>query len=80
MEAELPLSLEDAVGGGEKRVSLVVPVLCVSCGGAGHRGRGFCSRCGGVGEERREKHITVRLPRHVRDGVKLRLSGQGSPA
>ncbi|MBI5246901.1 MAG: J domain-containing protein [Elusimicrobia bacterium] len=79
VEAELPLSLEDAFHGGEKKMSLSAPVLCAACGGLGRKGRGFCSQCGGVGESRGQKHVTVNLPKHVRDGVKLRLRGQGSP-
>ena len=77
VEAELSLSLEDAVRGGEKKLSLMVPALCPSCGGTGRRGRGFCPACGGGGETRVEKTITARLPQAVRDGMRLRLRGQG---
>jgi len=77
VEAELPLSLEDAFNGGEKRMTIQAPVLCPACGGSGRRERAFCPACGGVGEARREKTITVHLPKHVRDGTKLRLRGQG---
>src|SRR5262249_40070721 len=34
---------------------------------------------GGVGEMQREKPITAHLPKHIRDGMKLRLRGQGAP-
>jgi curved DNA-binding protein len=78
VEAEMSLSLEDAVRGGEKKLTLMVPALCPSCGGSGRRGRGFCPDCGGVGELSREKTITARLPQAVRDGMKLRLRGQGA--
>jgi curved DNA-binding protein len=80
VEAELPLSLEDAVRGGEKKFTLNVPALCPSCGGAGRKGRGFCPACGGVGEVTRPKTITARLPQAVANGTKLRLRGQGGPA
>lgn len=78
VEAELPLSLEDVFHGGEKTLTLAVPALCAACGGLGRRGRGFCPECGGAGETRREKRVTVNLPKYVRDGAKLRLRGQGS--
>jgi len=78
VEAELPLTLEEAFRGGERAMSFVAPVLCVACGGSGRKGRGFCSRCGGAGESRAEKRVTVKLPKYVRDGVKLRLRGHGS--
>ncbi len=80
VEAEMSLSLEDAVRGGEKKITLNVPAVCPVCGGSGRSGRGFCSNCGGVGEISRPKTITARLPAAVHDGMKLRLRGQGSAA
>lgn len=78
VEAEMSLSLEDAVRGGEKRITMNAPAPCPSCGGSGRKGRGFCPVCGGVGETTREKTITARLPAAVHDGMKLRLRGQGA--
>jgi len=80
VEAEMSISLEDAVRGGEKKLSLMVPAICPACAGTGRRGRGFCPACGGVGETRVEKTITARLPQAVRDGMRLRLRGQGGAA
>ncbi|MDE2511366.1 MAG: hypothetical protein KGL74_09610 [Elusimicrobia bacterium] len=80
VEAEMPLSLEDAVRGGEKQITLNVPAVCPVCGGTGRSGRGFCANCGGVGEITRPRTITARLPAAVHDGMKLRLRGQGSEA
>ncbi|HXT01891.1 MAG TPA: J domain-containing protein [Elusimicrobiota bacterium] len=77
VEAEMSISLEDAVRGGEKKLSLLVPSLCPACGGTGRQGRGFCPTCGGVGETRVERTISARLPPAVRDGMRLRLRGQG---
>ena len=80
VEAEISISLEDAVRGGEKRLTLMIPAVCPVCGGSGRKGRGFCPNCGGVGETQAEKTITARLPQAVRDGMKLRLRGQGGSA
>ena len=80
VEAELPLTLEDALQGGDKKLSLLAPVLCPACRGTGRRGAGFCPACGGVGEAKQETTITVHLPKLIRDGAKLRLRGQGGPA
>jgi curved DNA-binding protein len=77
VEAEIAISLEDAIRGGEKRLNLMVPAVCPACGGSGRKGRGFCPNCGGVGETEVEKTITARLPQAVRDGMKVRLRGQG---
>jgi DnaJ-class molecular chaperone len=78
VEAEISITLEDAVRGGEKRLTLKVPSICPACGGTGRRGNGFCPTCGGVGETEVEKTITARLPQAIRDGMKLRLRGQGA--
>ena len=75
LDAELPLSLEDAYKGGERRFSIPVPEVCPSCGGSGRKGRSFCPVCGGVGERQTTKQVTVRLPRHVREGTRLRVPG-----
>ncbi len=80
IEAEMPLSLEDAVAGGEKRLTLSVPALCPTCGGTGHSGQDFCRQCGGVGEIQTQKTITARLPKLVHDGMRIRLRGQGGAA
>ena len=80
VEAELPLTLEEALRAGEKRISIMAPVLCPACAGSGRSNKGFCPVCGGVGETQRRKTITAHLPQSILDGMKLRLRGQGSPA
>ena len=80
VEAELPLSLEDSLQGGDKRISILVPVLCPVCRGSGRQGNRFCPACAGVGEARQERSITVHLPKLIRNGMKLRLRGQGGPS
>lgn len=79
VEAELPLSLEDSIQGGDKRLSILAPVLCTACGGSGRQGKRTCPACAGVGETRQERSITAHLPKLSRDGMKLRLRGQGGP-
>lgn len=76
-QAEFPLSLEDSLRGGEKRISIAAPVLCLGCRGAGRKGNHFCPACAGVGETRQERSITANLPKPIRDGMRLRLRGQG---
>ncbi|MBI5211366.1 MAG: J domain-containing protein [Elusimicrobia bacterium] len=80
VEAELPLSLEDSLHGGDKKISILAPTLCSLCRGSGRRGNCFCPACAGVGETRQEKSITAHLPGFIRDGMRLRLQGQGGPS
>ncbi|MFA6091477.1 MAG: DnaJ C-terminal domain-containing protein [Elusimicrobiota bacterium] len=77
VEAEFALSLEDSLLGGDKKISILAPTLCPACRGSGRQGGRFCPACAGVGEARQERSITVHLPKNIRDGMRLRLRGQG---
>jgi len=77
IEAELPLSLEDSIRGGDKKISILASVVCPACHGFGQQGNHFCQNCAGVGETKQKRSITVHLPKNIRDGMKLRLRGQG---
>jgi curved DNA-binding protein len=78
IEATLELSLEDAVRGAERTFSLTVSGLCSACRGTGRKGKVFCPVCGGVGEVRRAREVTTKLPAGLLDGSRIRLRGQGS--
>ncbi|HBL18181.1 MAG TPA: molecular chaperone DnaJ [Elusimicrobia bacterium] len=80
IEAELPISLEDSLAGGDKKLTMRVPALCPVCRGSGRQGPGFCPVCAGVGESAQERSITAHLPKPVRDGMRLRLREQGGPS
>ncbi len=85
-EAELPLSIKDAISGGQKQFSFQTAAKCPACGGAG-RGlkQKVCMTCGGAGQVRMPRTVTVNLPRGIRDAMRIRLKGQwdsgsGQPA
>jgi molecular chaperone DnaJ len=50
---------------------------CGACGGAGRRIVKPCTGCSGAGRVRRERTITVRIPKGVDDGTRLRLGSEG---
>jgi DnaJ-class molecular chaperone len=79
IEAELPLSLEEAHRGGTR--NLVVPGAerCPTCGGSGSKDGKTCPECRGSGVVRRQKSLEVTIPAGVRDGSVIRLAGQGEP-
>ncbi|MFH1619247.1 MAG: DnaJ C-terminal domain-containing protein [bacterium] len=78
VEAELTLSLEDAMSGGRKTISMQSSAVCSSCGGQGRVQRRICPSCGGLGKVSRPATITVNLPKGVREGTRMRIRGQGS--
>jgi DnaJ-class molecular chaperone len=80
VEAELPLTLEEAHRGGRRALNLPVAEPCLNCRGMGSKdGRTPCPTCRGAGAVRRPKSLEVTIPKGVRDGSVIRLAGQGEP-
>lgn len=52
---------------------------CPTCGGTGKSAGPPCPTCGGRGTTSGTVHLKVKIPPGVRDGQKIRLSGQGTP-
>lgn len=50
---------------------------CPSCGGHGRVITDPCDSCSGSGRVHREKTLSVKIPRGVEDGTRIRLSGEG---
>ncbi len=57
----------------------VFAVTCPSCQGQGRvvRPANRCTACGGAGQQRIEKKVTVRIPAGVDSGTRLRVAGEG---
>ncbi|MCG2725589.1 MAG: DnaJ domain-containing protein [Elusimicrobia bacterium] len=77
MEAELDLSLEDLISGGQKILKFNYKNPCSSCAGQGQTRNGICPSCSGSGETIAEKTIKVKIPIGIRNSSKMRLKGQG---
>lgn len=60
-------------GGGFFQVRQTCPV----CGGAGTIVRNPCPKCGGSGRKKERKRLTLKIPRGVETGSRLRLAGKG---
>ena len=77
LETTVDVTLAEAHEGGKKSVSVQVEDLCVRCKGTGlERGR-ICPVCHGTGRMLATKHFDVTVPRGVRAGQRIRLTGQG---
>jgi DnaJ-class molecular chaperone len=79
VEAELPLTLEEAHLGGKRTLSLQVTEPCATCGGTGTQNGKPCPTCRGAGVVRRPRTLEVTIPAGVREGLVIRLAGQGEP-
>lgn len=60
-------------GGGFIQVRQTCPV----CGGTGSIIKKPCPKCGGNGRVKARKHLSLRIPRGVETGSRLRLAGKG---
>jgi DnaJ-class molecular chaperone len=78
IEAELPVTLEDAHRGVKRQISLQVEDACLECAGSGLKDGKPCPTCRGSGTMRRTKTFEVTIPVGVRDGSIIRLAGQGN--
>jgi molecular chaperone DnaJ len=52
---------------------------CPDCMGRGQRVTDPCPSCRGQGSAVRRRSLSVKIPRGVRDGAKIRLTGEGEP-
>jgi molecular chaperone DnaJ len=52
---------------------------CPRCYGRGEIVSQPCSRCGGTGQTSGRKRLSVKIPRGIANGGKIRLRGQGQP-
>lgn len=77
LETTIDLNLSEAHEGGKKTVPLQIEDVCPRCGGAGtDRGR-LCPQCHGTGRILTTKKYDVTIPKGVREGQRIRLTGQG---
>jgi len=79
VRAELSLPLADALAGGKSRFEIPTHVPCGRCGGHGRIGQHVCPTCVGVGSITERRTVDLTIPKDVRDGTTLRLSGLGGP-
>jgi curved DNA-binding protein len=79
VEAEIPLTLEEAHRGVKRTITLQVTETCPDCKGSGLKDGKTCPTCRGAGAVRRPKSLEVTIPQGVRDGSVIRLTGQGEP-
>ncbi|MCA8934775.1 MAG: DnaJ domain-containing protein [Planctomycetes bacterium] len=79
VNAELWLTISDAIEGGKREFGLNTAQSCPSCSGTGEMGNHVCPTCAGMGRVRGHKTVEVKIPKDVRDNMTLRLRGLGEP-
>jgi curved DNA-binding protein len=77
IEGDIMVTLEEAVKGSLRTISIEHGVTCDNCGGTGERNRRVCPACGGAGRVHKTEQYQVRIPPGVANGQRLRLAGRG---
>jgi curved DNA-binding protein len=79
VEAVLMVTLEEAMKGAIRPITLRRNTHCPECHGTGAQGGQVCPACFGTGQVAKTENYKVKIPPGVRDGQRLRLTGQGEP-
>ena len=77
LTSDLEITLEEAFHGGQKSLQLASRIRCVKCDGTGMVEHKICPACSGTTSGTIKKILDVRIPPFIRDGMKIRLRGQG---
>lgn len=71
----LILTIKEIKQGGTKNITITDYQKCRYC--HGNTGGSFCSHCAGLGIEKNLKNLSVKVPKFVKEGQKIRLKGEG---
>jgi curved DNA-binding protein len=77
VEGDIMVTLEEALRGSVRSISVQRAVVCDQCGGSGVRGQHVCNVCGGSGRVMKSDTYQVRIPPGVTEGQRLRVAGRG---
>ncbi|HVA26266.1 MAG TPA: DnaJ C-terminal domain-containing protein [Chloroflexota bacterium] len=79
IEQSIEVTLEEVFSGGNRIFSIQIPELCPTCHGSALVNGKLCATCQGAGTVTRGRRIDVKIPPGVRDGSRIKLSGEGNP-
>ena len=71
---EIALTAKDLMSDDAKTVKINNMQKCTACSGMS----GYCSSCGGTGFINKTKNISVKIPKGIKEGQKIRLAGEGN--
>jgi curved DNA-binding protein len=77
VEGDIMVTLEEAMRGSVRSVSVRHGIPCEHCGGTGQRAGHVCNVCGGTGQIAKTETHQVKIPAGVTEGQRLRVAGRG---
>ena len=87
---DVQLAIEELIGGGKRAIRISVEESCKTCKGLGQishtatsqdrrqTSNRLCPKCQGRGRVREMQTIEVKIPKGIKEGSKIRLSGLGN--
>ena len=78
LNEEITITMQDAHDGTERTVNVVHTTACPHCKGRKFINGAKCPKCEGTGEKNDYRKITVKIPKNVKNGAKLRIQGEGN--
>ena len=79
VESAIDISLEEAYHGSKRVIQLQTAEPCAACTGTGKVGNRVCTICNGTGGKATPKRLEVKIPAGVKDGSRIRMTGEGGP-
>jgi len=77
IEGDIMVTLDEAMRGSVRAVSVRHAAPCEHCGGTGQRAQHVCNVCGGTGQVAKTETYQVKIPAGVTEGQRLRVAGRG---
>ena len=79
--ADITINVEidytEALLGTQRSVNIAHSILCPKCLGRKFANGQKCPYCDGLGEKTQNKKITIKIPKGLKNGSKLRIKGEG---
>lgn len=75
---EISISIKEAVNGAERSINVVHSGECPHCKGRKFINGAICPVCNGSGEKTEHRKISVKIPKNVKNGSKLRIKSEGN--
>jgi DnaJ-class molecular chaperone len=79
VEQPIDVTLEEAYKGSERAFTLQSQQECPTCHGTGTVKDAICPTCHGSGTIAKTKRLDVKVPAGVKEGSRIRITGEGNP-
>lgn len=75
---DISITIKEAIEGAERTVNVVHTTECPHCKGRKFINGAMCSVCNGTGEKSEYRKISVKIPKNIKNGTKLKVPNEGN--